>query len=935
MFASTTAFRRVLRPEITAVMLCLVGGLLVSGHFASAVQGQENGAGSTSHLDAAAQSTPFPLEVRITSSSWVARNGEVQTQILLSNLTDQSQRVDVSLSLQANPALKRPLLPDPVRGLDHASQASSRTVFDGEIVARNTLVDGQSWTSGETPQGAGTNGTEADQYIQLDQPRRITAMGWHSGDANWVHQVDVFASQDGQEFRPVPELQNFVMHQKWGEQMFPPFQPFTAKVLRLHYHSDGKQTPRIRMPADLQIYDGPANDEFGLPRVGEEIASASQSVEVPAQSERLASANLTETLPTGGYLLAVKATVEGRSQLATASLFAEPKEVEQVDPSSRFGLNASSGDLFDENRKLGIGWVRFENLKWAMASDSRQHYDYTGKIAPWHVNMDEFLRQYDQRGISVLGISITTPEWAQDSSEVPEKMKAARPPREPAMYGEFAFQTMARYGSKEHPADVLWTEDKRSGLGLLNVFEPWNEPNLNPRRGDQVPSWGAWSGTMAQFWPVFRAGAEGAKRGDPNARVTSPAFAGMTTDIVDVLRHHEYADGKRPIDFVDVINVHFYSGRTPPEIASRDDNNATDLDATYPELVRRLAEWRDATAPEAQIWLTETGYDDGGPIGTNERLQAARLPRVVALALAHGIDKVMVYREQGNTPAQHAAAGLVRNDSTRKPSWYTYAQLIRQLDGASDALRLPTLDNNVRVYRWVRDGEPMIMAWAVTGDGEPTLEHDFGAATLTDAFGRQQEVSATKAHRLSEFPIYLSNLSKHETLEPLVRQARRREAERTEARQALASRDIRLFNFGNPAEPVATDLGKIRYFQPVPAAMTYDAAAGYGWEGQMPEAEFYQHWIESKPLAHSVRLKPNTTFRMDLEPGTYEVTLHGSGRRGQASGMVTLDGGGESVSLAFENDTSATARVEVSDGSLRVTNPDEVHLRWLSAERVD
>ncbi len=60
-------------------------------------------------------------------------------------------------------------------------------------------------------------------------------------------------------------------------------------------------------------------------------------------------------------------------------------------------------------------------------------------------------------------------------------------------------------------------------------------------------------------------------------------------------------------------------------------NNSQGYEVTFIEHLKRLDEWRDKHKPTAKLWMTETGYDAGGPIGTNEWFQAARLPRVVAL----------------------------------------------------------------------------------------------------------------------------------------------------------------------------------------------------------------------------------------------------------------------------------------------------------------
>ena len=87
------------------------------------------------------------------------------------------------------------------------------------------------------------------------------------------------------------------------------------------------------------------------------------------------------------------------------------------------------------------------------------------------------------------------------------------------------------------------------------------------------------------------------------------------------------------------------------DICKTDGNANVTSTTTFAENLRELAEWRDRHAPGMPIWMTETGYDSAGPFGTTEAIQAARLPRVVMLCLANGVEKVFVYRESGSTPS--------------------------------------------------------------------------------------------------------------------------------------------------------------------------------------------------------------------------------------------------------------------------------------------
>jgi hypothetical protein len=423
-----------------------------------------------------------------------------------------------------------------------------------------------------------------------------------------------------------------------------------------------------------------------------------------------------------------------------------------VSRASRFGINASDVKLAPLHGRLGVGWVRFENLKWPMVSPKPGEYRFDGSVAPWHVDVDRILEAYTEEGMSVLPFLFMTADYA--SSAKPDVAANRRPfyaPADYATFGDFCFQTAARYGSAAHAADVLKTADKRSGLKRLHTFEIWNEPNLN------APSWGPWVATMEEYFELFRVAAEAVKRADPTATVTNAGYAGLEAETVAGLATYRYKDGKRPLDFVDVLNVHYYSGRTPPEVARIDINvqrGPKREGMTYEEHLKRLVRWRDEHKPGLPIWLTETGYDTAGPYGVSERLQAARLPRVVMMALGEGIEKVFVYREKGSKPSHHAASGLLRDDNSVKPSWQTYATLIRALDGAVEGRRLEHPDANVRVYEWrTRDGRATTAAWVIDGEGKLGL--DLGPSVVTDAFGARRRADVRSDFPLSAFPVYL------------------------------------------------------------------------------------------------------------------------------------------------------------------------------------
>ncbi len=762
------------------------------------------------------------VAVSLLGSTDVARGQQVGGSLLLTNPGDKPAKVKIELSLQRDGALYDRPLPDPVRGFDLARGAHSWAIAGGEKIAENTLTDGLDYTAAETSYR--TNYWEsADEFVELKEPTEITSMGWLAGDANWVWKVDVSSSTDGKTFVPVPELQGVDLHGKWGEQLFPPFKPVRAKVIRLHYHHDGKKTEVVRMPAALHLWHGVAEASVTLvaPRFGQaQLDAVERKSDVPAGSFDVIPFDFKPKLAAGQYLLAGKVEADKTTILLARHLFVEPPPLENVGVDSRFGLNAAQPSLAKEHRQLGIGWVRFENFKWPMVSPAPHQYAFDGTAEPWDVNLDAITRDYRDAGLNILPMMFLTPQWASGAGRFRAGGPASRSRRRSRPTSARLCFPVGRavHGSRKIDADRLKTKDKVSGLNRIRYFELGNEPDLNPLRDKQrPPTWGAWAGTMAQWWEMWRFGAEAVGQADPNAVLVSPGFAGATAETVDQMRVHKYADGKSPLDYVGVLSVHFYSGRTPPEVARGDVNAAQGYDVTFIEQLKRLAEWRDRYKSAAPIWMTETGYDTGGPIGTNERTQAARLPRVVALCLANGVDKVLVYRESGSTPSQHAASGVLRDDLSRRPSWYTYATLIRELQGAKPEYHLPQKDDNLWLQTWRRDGKTMLMAYCVRGDAKLGVE--LGKATVTDAFGGVTQVASTRDLALSEFPLYISDMVNDSALEPLARKAKQRDQERKRQRDADAQRTAYLYCFGEPTEPLAVDIGKLAaYYTPVPAS---------------------------------------------------------------------------------------------------------------------
>ncbi len=144
-----------------------------------------------------------------------------------------------------------------------------------------------------------------------------------------------------------------------------------------------------------------------------------------------------------------------RSRSGAKPVYVEPARLENVTAESRFGLNASTPSLAKELRKLGVGWVRFENFKWPMVSPKPHEFNFTGGTAPWHLNIDDITREYRDAGLNILPMMFLTPEWASSpGEEVAQGMKLSQPPHHDADFGEFAFQSVARFTDKRTSTQV-------------------------------------------------------------------------------------------------------------------------------------------------------------------------------------------------------------------------------------------------------------------------------------------------------------------------------------------------------------------------------------------------------------------------------------------------------------------------------------------------
>jgi len=849
---------------------------------------------------AALSDEPGAQTRRLIMPAHVEPNRSPATHLLLHNRGDAPVTYEMDLTLQRDAQLPELQLPDPVHGSDHAKGAKSWTEHKGQEVSRGTLTDEQRGTSFRLPWGSGY--TELVQYVELDETRTIEHMTYDAGDANWAWQLDVSYSTDGKSWQPVPGLTGHTLQGRWGKQTLPVREPFAAKHLRLRYHNNGEASNTINTMTRLQVYDGASDETWTLPDVGETVATDRASVTVPARRFAMVRVFEQEALGTGAYLLAARLKQADRTAMLAERVFVMPDPVSpEFQKRARVGLNSSQSHYAPIHERLGIGWVRFENLKWRMASPAPDTFDFRG-IHPWFVDHDAWLQEVRASNIEVLPYLFLSPEWASSAPQ-DAKHRAAWPPTNYEDYGDFVFQAVARYGSVTHPSDVLKTEDKKSGMDLLTVVELWNEPNLD------APSWGHWIGPLNEYYKMFRIGAEAAKRADPDMRVANGGFAGIGLGLVDQLRTYEYDDGQSPLDFVDVLSVHTYTGAVAPENARIDTNVDRGADAkeglSHEEQLRRLDDWRDRYRPDMPIWLTETGYDSDGPRAVSERLQAAYNVRNTLLMLAHGIDKVLIFREKGSGNHLYAASGLMRNDLSYKPSWFAIATLLRQVDRAERITKLPHDNDDVYLVGWQVDGVWKLAAWSIV-DEPQTLGVELGGATVTDSFGATRSVSSTADLELGQMPIYLGDIANAQPLADRLAEKERALAEARRQQAMLSKLKAWAFDFGTTKHVGSYELGGPRPMIAIGEDVVYPGPDGYGFVGGPARRVDDAHWMSDPVTRDGVRMNPGMAFRVKLPAGRYDVVADAIPAGGQPMRYTVDTGAGRATEYTSSKDQPQT-----------------------------
>ena len=347
----------------------------------------------------------------------------------------------------------------------------------------------------------------------------------------------------------------------------------------------------------------------------------------------------------------------------------------QDDPSFRW--DSDPRVAFDAARRAGASVVR-ATVHWhdvaprrpANAADPFDSaYDFS--------NVDDLVRNAQQRGIEVLLTIWNTPAWANGGSG------GNRLPHDLRDLTDFAHALALRYSGRF------------SAYPFVRFYSVWNEPNAEQFLAPQFDGRGR-SVAPRLYARLFEAAYRGLKRGSPYATVAAGETASIGRDRPSSSRAQDTHSPARFAALVararpqlrfDAWAHHPY----PPTLAASPaapvawpNIGLTKLDAFGRLLDRVFARRR------TRIWVTEYAHQTQPQQerGVSYAEQAAYLHDALALARAARRADLFVWFMLRDHPGERWQSGLLDQEHAEKPAFATFAALARALDARNAQVEL-------------------------------------------------------------------------------------------------------------------------------------------------------------------------------------------------------------------------------------------------------
>ncbi len=307
-------------------------------------------------------------------------------------------------------------------------------------------------------------------------------------------------------------------------------------------------------------------------------------------------------------------------------------------------------------------------------------------------DLDEFVRNAQQRGMEVVLTIWGTPTWAnggQKRQALPKKM------------GDF--QTFARVLASRYSG-------RYAGFPFVRFFTIWNESNLATFLVPQFDKNGKIV-SPANYAKLAAAGYAGIKTGNPKAKVAigetssngrDKPRAGLTDTVAPGTFMKLVAQANRRLKF-DAWAQHPYPfpvNQAPTQKVRWPNVTLTSLPQFEAELDKAFGR------KQIPVWITEYGNETkpGEPKGVTEAQQAVYLPQAIAIAAKDPRVPMFVWFVMQDSPGSIWQSGIYRSGGAPKRAQPKFAAAARPLDAVNGKVSVkggttsPTLTVYLREY---------------------------------------------------------------------------------------------------------------------------------------------------------------------------------------------------------------------------------------------
>lgn len=421
----------------------------------------------------------------------------------------------------------------------------------------------------------------------------------------------------------------------------------------------------------------------------------------------------------------------------------------------RFGIRGLHGPKNTEKavqtaKECGVSWARLA-IHWGTVEPEK------GKFK-WQ-EFDRIVSQLLGNGIKVVVTIRSYSKWGSRKSKIfvgRQKWKKYKVPAMPSgenikYYERFVQNLVERYDGDNDFGD-LPPSDETKRIIIRNPIKYW-QIEAEPGRCDLSKGSKFWNGTAEELARLTMIASDSIRRADPDAKIMLCGFgftpirdcpdSGYPAYVLRTLRSNNY-------DF-DVFDIHNYRnvGTIREQVRS----------------VRRLLQRYAFT--NVKIWMTEAGFNRRSfKLGVSRKEFSER--RAISMVKRHviafclGVEKVFLWKLSDSkgvlwppkTKIEFTKfRGILDQDLTPKPVYFTYRLIISKLDGFTKAEEISKGSN--KVFSFLVNGNPVFVAWS--NDGRNILSLGMDKVKITDPFGNVT-VGSGRSLNLTNVPVFIEKI---------------------------------------------------------------------------------------------------------------------------------------------------------------------------------